>query len=65
VANNSLAGADIDESTLQNVDAGAVRGLQVRKINFQVPYGTGPITVLDLAGLQITAECQTSATSST
>ena len=34
-------------------------GFQVRKINFQVPFGTGPTTVLDLAGLQITAECQT------
>lgn len=58
IANNSLRGPDIAESTLQNVDAGTVGRLQVRKINFQVPYGTGPTTVLDLAGLQITAECQ-------
>jgi hypothetical protein len=59
IANDSLSGLDIAESTLQNVNAGTVGGLQMRKINFQVPYGTGPITVLDLAGLQITAECQT------
>ena len=58
IAKNSLKGADIAESSLQNVDAGTVGGLQLRKINFQVPYGTGPTTVLDLAGLQITAECQ-------
>ena len=58
VQNEALTGADIAESTLQNVNAGKVGGLQVRKINFQVPYGTGPTTVLDLAGLQITAECQ-------
>ena len=58
VQNEALTGADIAESTLQNVNAGKVGGLQVRKINFQVPFGTGPTTVLDLAGLQITAECQ-------
>ena len=58
VQNESLTGTDIAESTLQNVNAGTVGGLQVRKINFQVPLGTGPTTVLDLAGLQITAECQ-------
>jgi hypothetical protein len=58
VADNAMTGADVDESTLQNVNAGTVGGLQVRKINFQVPVGTGPTTVLDLAGLQITAECQ-------
>ena len=58
IAPDSLQGADIVEATLQNVDAGTVGGLQVRKINFQVPFGTGPTTVLDLAGLQITAECQ-------
>ena len=58
IANDSLSGLDIAESTLQNVNAGTVGGLQVRKVNFQVPYGTGPTTVLDLAGLQITAECQ-------
>ena len=59
VQNEALTGADIAESTLQNVNAGKVGGLQVRKINFQVPFGTGPTLVLDLAGLQITAECQT------
>lgn len=58
VADNSLTGADVDESTLQNVNAGTVGGLGIRKINFQVPLGTGPTTVLDLAGLQITGECQ-------
>ena len=58
IANDSLKGPDIAEATLENVNARTVRGLQVRKINFQVPYGTGPTTVLDLAGLQITAECQ-------
>ena len=58
VQNDGLTGADILESSLQNVDAGTVDGLQVRKINFRVPFGTGPTTVLDLAGLQITAECQ-------
>ncbi len=58
IAPDSLQGADIVEGTLQNVDAATVSGLQVRKINFQVPFGTGPTTVLDLAGLQITAECQ-------
>src|SRR4029079_3231289 len=26
--------------------------------SFQVPFGTGPTTVLDFAGLQITGECQ-------
>jgi hypothetical protein len=58
VKNEGLSGSDIAESTLQNVNAGTVGGLQMRKINFQVPFGTGPTTVLDLAGLQITAECQ-------
>jgi hypothetical protein len=58
IANDSLSGLDIAESTLQGVDAGTVGGLQGRKINFQVPAGTGPTTVLDLAGLRITAECQ-------
>ena len=58
IANDSLKGPDIAESTLENVNASTVRGLKVRKINFQVPDGTGPTTVLDLAGLQITAECQ-------
>jgi len=58
IANDSLKGPDIAESTLENVNASTVRGLKVRKINFQVPTGTGPTTVLDLAGLQITAECQ-------
>jgi hypothetical protein len=58
LSGGGLTGDDIAESTLHNVNAGAVGGLQVRKINFQVPYGTGPTTVLDLAGLQITAECQ-------
>ena len=58
VKNDGLTGDDIAEPTLQNVNAGTVGGLQVRKINFQVPFGTGPTTVLDLAGLQITAECQ-------
>ena len=58
VANDNLTGTDIDESSLQNVNAGTVSGLQVRKINFQVPDGTGPTTVLDLAGLRVTAECQ-------
>ena len=59
VKNEGLTGVDISEPTLQNINAGTVGGLQVRKINFQVPFGTGPTTVLDLAGLQITAECQT------
>ena len=58
IANNSLRGPDIAEPTLQNVDASTVGGLQVRRINFQVPIGTGPRTVLNLAGLRITAECQ-------
>ena len=58
IAANALGGSDIDEGTLENVDAGTVGGLQIRKINFQVSTGTGPTTVLDLGGLQITAECQ-------
>jgi hypothetical protein len=57
VRNNTLTGDDVDEATLQNVNAGSVGGLQVRKINFQVSYGTPPTVVLDLAGLQITAQC--------
>ena len=58
LAGGGLTGVDIVESTLQNVNAGRVGGLQVRRINFQVPIGTGPTTVLNLAGLTITAECQ-------
>ena len=58
IAKNSLKGADIAETTLDNIDADRIDGLTVRKINFRVPFGTGPTTVLDLAGLQITAECQ-------
>ncbi len=58
VLDNDLTGADVNEPTLSGVNAGTVSGLQVRKINFQVPIGTGPTPVLDLAGLQITAECQ-------
>ena len=37
IAKNSFRGPDIAESALQDVDAGTVGGLRVRKINFQVP----------------------------
>jgi hypothetical protein len=58
VVPDSLTGADVNESTLQGVDAGSVSGIEVRKIRFDVPYGTGPTVVLDFKGLKIAAECQ-------
>lgn len=58
VLDDGLTGTDIAESTLQNIDAATIGGRQLREINFRVPFGTSPTVILDLAGLQITAECQ-------
>ena len=58
VKDNDLTGDQVRESTLQGVDAGSVSGIALRKISFDVPYGTGPTEVLDFKGLKITAECQ-------
>ena len=59
LAGGGFTGVDIVESTLQNVNARTLGGHQIRRIIFQVLTGTGPTTVLNLAGLTITAECQT------
>ena len=61
IAPNAAKGVDVDEPTLEGVDAASVGGLQVRKINFDVPYDdVGPYQpVLSLGGLEITAACRT------
>ena len=40
VAPDTLTGADINEGSLAGVNAASVGGMQVKKINFQVPEGT-------------------------
>ena len=56
VANNSLTGADILESSLGRVpDAATVHGLQVRKVFLEVDPGSGQ--VLSMAGLRIRYSC--------
>lgn len=56
VANNSLTGADILESSLGRVpDAATVQGLRLRKIFLEVDPGSGP--VLSMAGLRIRYSC--------
>ncbi len=59
VGGNALTGADINESTLAGVNAGTVGGMSVKKINFQVPYGTSQRLILDFPGkFAIYGECQ-------
>ncbi len=59
VGANVLTGADINESTLAGVNAATVAGMSVKKINFQVPYGTANTKILDFPGkFQMYAECQ-------
>jgi hypothetical protein len=58
VADDSLQGADIDESTLATVDAARTGGMEIKKINLQVPGGTAAQTVLEYPGIfKITASC--------
>lgn len=59
VADDSLTGADVDESTLLGVNATNTGGMQVKKINFQVPFGTAIRSVLEYPGIyRIDAQCQ-------
>jgi hypothetical protein len=60
VAPDSLTGGAIDESTLQNVDAAAIGGLQVREIDYDVPVDDEvPCQlVLSRGGLEISAACR-------
>jgi hypothetical protein len=56
VANNSLTGADILESSLGRVpDAATVQGMRVRKVFLEVDPGSGQ--VLSMAGLRIRYSC--------
>ena len=56
VADDSLRGADVLESSLGRVpDAATVRGLQVRRVFLEVEPGVGP--VLSMAGLRIRYAC--------
>ena len=61
IVDDKVRGVDVDEATLENVDAASVGGLQVRKINFDVPDDdVSPYaSVLSLGGLEITAACRT------
>lgn len=59
VADNSLSGGDVDEASLQGVDGAKVGGMEVKKINFQVPFGTNVQNVLVYPGIfRIDAQCQ-------
>lgn len=59
IADNSISGGDVDESTLQGVNAAKLGGLEVKKINFQVPSGTGVQSVVVFPGIfRIDAQCQ-------
>lgn len=61
VGANTLTGADINERTLTGVNASSVTGLQVKKINYQRPFGTGTAfeTVLEFPGrFRIDAKCE-------
>jgi hypothetical protein len=56
VANNSLTGSDILESSLGRVpDAATVQGMRVRKVFLEVDPGSG--TVLSMAGLRLRYSC--------
>ena len=58
VADNSLTGADVDETSLMGVNAANVGGMQVKKINFQVPFGTPIQNVLVYPDIfRIDAQC--------
>jgi hypothetical protein len=60
IAPDSLTGAQIDESTLQGVNAATTGGMEVKKINFQVPVNTGFQAILVYTGIfRIDAQCQT------
>ena len=59
VADDSLTGADVAESTLQGVNAASSGGMQVKKINFQVPFGTAIQNVVVYPNVyRIDAQCQ-------
>jgi len=59
IENDSVTGADIAEGTLQGISASAVGGLEVKKVNFRVPDGTPPTTILVYPGIfRIDAQCQ-------
>ena len=59
VKTNTLTGSDIAEGTLAGVDARTVGGMRMKKINFQVPYGTAKQKVLEFPGkLTVYGECQ-------
>ena len=59
IADNTITGADVDESSLEGVNAGKVGGMEIKKINFQVPEGTPVTSVLTYPGLfRIDAQCQ-------
>ena len=61
IAANSLTGTEIDESTLTGIDAAKTGGMEVKKINFQVPFGTQSQSILTYPGIfRIDASCQNS-----
>jgi hypothetical protein len=61
LAPDSVKGAQIDESSLQGVNADKAGGMEVKRINFRVPYGTGFQTILVYPGIfRIDAQCQNS-----
>jgi hypothetical protein len=61
IGDNSITGTQVDESTLQGVNAAKLGGVEVKKVNFQVPFGTAAQTVLAYPGIfRMDASCQNS-----
>ena len=59
VGPDTLAGTDIREGTLAGVDARTVGGLNVKKISWRRPTGTGFQTLVNFPGkFRIDAQCQ-------
>lgn len=60
-ADDSLTSAQIDGSTLQGVNAAtadSIRGIELKKVNFQVPQNGQVTTVLEFANIfRIDAQC--------
>jgi hypothetical protein len=62
VADDSITGSDITESSLSGVDAATVDGLQAKKVNYQVSFGSPQTTVLEFPGaFRLTGSCSSAA----
>jgi hypothetical protein len=59
LAADSVTGAQVDEASLEGINAATVGGMEVKKIDFRVPYGTSTQPVLVYPGIfRIDAQCQ-------